>query len=261
MKQLLALLAILVLPIAVCAQDRSPPITLSGTYVLVDHVKGIEAPDLIGFHSDGTCLLNLDGSNGLTGNYFAGTDGSLKINPTPTAPSLSYTYEQGKVSMKITTENQEDLYYCQLPAQAPRVTFNDVLGIYSYGDENGDSAGEITADHRFREHIHEFSVEGPSGLGAIIASFFKGNSGERHVYYDVTMDGTCSLDNGVITYTVQHITGSPQQDQSFADILVKIDSSGFWIVDPYHDKVICEPPAKSLDLPPPPDGYTLATPQ
>jgi hypothetical protein len=46
------------------------------------------------------------------------------------------------------------------------------------------------------------------------------------------------------------------------DVAIKHDEKGLWVIDPMHDDLSLETPAKNLDLPPPPPQYSKpANPQ
>jgi hypothetical protein len=242
------------LPIAALHADESPgstSATLSGTYVLVEHPKGVEAPDRIAFHPDGSCAVDMDGQNGVAGKYHTDADGNLTIERGGGNPNLTYHFNREKITLILSNENQDDFYYGLLPDHPPHIGFSDLVGIVSCHNEAGDSVAEITPDHRFHDRLHELSCA--PGSAAWLAA-----APQDRVCYDLDLDGTCSYSGGVISYVVEHCRGSTQ-DQSLADVVIKHDDKGLWLIDPYHDKVICQPPAKTLDLPPPPPGYREVT--
>jgi hypothetical protein len=262
-KRLPSILAAFLLPVAAFGADSTPdpgPAAVTGTFVLIEHVKGVEAADRIAFHPDGSCVLDLDGRKGLTGSYNADADGNLSLVADGGKTALSYHFKRGKVGLVLSHDGDDDLYYGLLPDYPPRLQFSDLVGSFSCDDENGDSVTTITPDHKFSVHLRQLTTvaAAPSGIVSTIASWF--NGGANKVYYDIAIDGTCSYADGVTTYIVEHYAGSQPPDQSLSDVVIKRDDKGLWIIDPYHDKVICQPPAANLDLPAPPAGYDKATP-
>jgi hypothetical protein len=238
--------ALFFLPVAAFAADAG---ALSGTYVLVEHFKGVEAADRIAFHADGSCVLEIDGQSGVAGKYQVDPDGKLTINPGGGKPVLAYHYSRGKITLILSRQNDEDLYYGLLPDQPPHLQFSDIVGIVTCHNEAGDSVCEITADHKFRVRLHDLSVA--PGIAGWISAGPQG-----HVCYDVSMDGTCSYADGVTTYAVEHCDAAPP-DQSLADVVIKRDEKGLWLIDCYHDQVICQPWGTKFELPAAPWGYKL----
>jgi hypothetical protein len=188
--------------------------TISGKFLLFEHPRDADAPDAIEFRSDGSCIVDAGERTGILGKYHAYPNGSLKIDA-DTGTQTEYTYNYRP--------------------EGPHPQFAEIVGIFRAHSDLGDSAGEITADHRFRDHLQDLVPE-------------------EHVYYDINIDGKCSYSNGVVTYVPEH-SNAPQQDKYLRDFIVKRDGRGLWIVDPFHDTVLCETPATNLDLPSPSNGY------
>jgi hypothetical protein len=248
----LFLLAILGCTRAMLAADPdASPVKLSGTYVLIEHYKDVRAADRIAFQPDGHCSMTIDGTTGMTGVYDARADNSLAIRLDHGAAGLDYQFMQGKMTLKLSHENQDDLYYGQLPDHPPAIAFKDVVGIVTCHNEAGDSTCQITPDHHFQVQLRELSTPSEGGIFSVLSDII---TGQKRTYTDITADGTCSYADGVINYTVEHMK-SPEPDQSLADIVIKVDTTGIWIIDATRDEVICQPWGKSLDLPPPPSGY------
>jgi hypothetical protein len=225
--------------------------SLSGTYELVEHYKGVEAPDRIEFRADGSCVMDLDGAHGAVGKYHADSS-SLTIDPGGGSAALTYQYRLGTFNLVLSKGGQDDLYYGKLPAERPHVQFTDLTGMYSCHNEAGDSVCQVTANHEFHIKLRELSCVPWS------AQWLAGGAAGR-VYNDVFVDGTCSYADGVTFYKVEHYQG-PEEDQSVADVVIKRDNTGLWVVDAYRDKVVCQPVTTSMDLPPPPFGYSKASP-
>jgi opacity protein-like surface antigen len=250
-----AILALLCIASAAIAADPdASQVKLTGTYVLIEHYKGVRAADRIAFLPDNHCTLDIDGKTGVTGKYDARADNTIAITPDGGSGELDYQFTQGKMTLKLSHENQDDLYYGLLPDQPPAIRFSDVLGIVTCHNDGGDSSTQITPDHRFTVRMRELSTPPEGGVFSILSDIV---SGTKRTYIDITADGTCSYADGVIHYIVEH-TKSPEPDESLNDVVIKADSTGIWIIDPTRDQVICQPRATSLDLPPPPAGYTQA---
>jgi hypothetical protein len=211
---------------------------LSGKYLLVEHPKDVQAPDLLDFHPDGSCVVDLGVHTGIAGKYQTDDTGNLTLQPAGN-PEFKYHFQRLKTSIILTPDSGSPLYYGLKPDQPTPVAFTDAIGTYLARDQYGDSVTQITPDHKFLIHGHQFDNDG-------------------HVYYDIRLDGTCSFADGVITYNIAHSV-STQQDQYVRDLLVKHDDKGLWVVDAYTDAILCETPSKDLDLPPPPEGYREGT--
>lgn len=203
--------------------------------MLFEHPKDMDALDAIEFRADGSCLVDSGERTGISAKYHADPDGSLRIEAdTGSQTVYAYSYQLHKYTLVLSKDDKPDLYYVRL-IEGSHPQFGEIVGIFYSHSDLGDSAGEITADHKFREHLHDF-VPG------------------EHRYYDINMDGKCTYTNGVVTYIPEH-SNAPQQDKYLRDFIVKRDVNGVWFVDPFHDTVFCETPATNLDLPPPPQGY------
>ncbi len=61
--------------------------------------------------------------------------------------------------------------------------------------------------------------------------------------------------NGIITYFNKHSTPSVAGKFN-RDVIIRRDNAGIWVVDTFENTLLCEIPANSLDLPPPPPGYS-----
>jgi opacity protein-like surface antigen len=237
---------------AMAADPDASAVKLSGTYVLIEHYKDVRAAERIAFQPDNRCTLDIDGTTGIAAKYDARADNTIAITPAGGGGELDYQFVQGKVTLKLSHEGQDDLYYGLLPDHPPAIQFSDVEGIVSCHNDGGDSVGEITADHHFSVRMRELSAPPEGGVFSVLSDIV---TGQKRTYVDVTADGTCSYADGVIHYTVEHMK-SPEPDQSLNDIVIKADSTGIWIIDATRDQVICQPRATSLELPPPPAGYT-----
>jgi hypothetical protein len=208
---------------------------ISGKFWLSEHAVGENALDAVEFRPDGTCLVDDGERTGILGKYHADSDGGLRIEAEAGGrKAYSYKYQLLKYTLVLSNDDKESLYYVRLP-QGPHPQFAEILGIFYVHTELGDCAGESTADHKFRDHLHEFVLE-------------------DHTYYDVSIDGTFSYGDGVLTYLPEH-SNDPQPVKYSRDFIVNRDAKGLWQVDPFHDTIVCETPALNLDLPPPPVGY------
>jgi hypothetical protein len=225
-------------------------VELSGTYVLVEHPTGIKIPDRVAFQGGGACVVELEGKAGLAGKYQADAAGNLTIDAGNGEEPEKFQYARKQVSMILTDKDAGDFYYARLPAEKPHVEFKDLTGIFWCQNEMGESVTEITPVHRFRVLLRELSA--PQNILTPLLTQAKDRT-----YTDVTLEGTCSYADGVTTYTVEH-TDAAQPDQSTADVVIKRDAKGLWIVDAYHDAVICQPLVDKLELSAPPAGYQKA---
>jgi hypothetical protein len=249
----LAILSFLLCASAALAADPdASAVRLTGTYVLIEHYKGVRAAERIAFQPDNHCLMDIDGKAAVTGTYDARADNTIAIYPGDHSGELDYQFKQGNITLTLSRDNQDDLYYGLLPDHPPAISFKDVVGIVTFHDDWGDAATQITPDHHFSALMRDLSTPPEGGIFSGLTDFI---TGQKRTYVDVTADGTCSYDAGVIHYTVEH-TKSPQPDQSLNDIVTKVDSTGIWIIDINRDQVICQPWSKTLDLPAPPAGYT-----
>jgi hypothetical protein len=240
---------------ALAADPDASPVRLSGTYVLIEHFKGVRAAERITFHPDNHCVMDIDGKPGVTGSYDARADNTIAIYPGDHSGELDYQFKQGNITLTFSRENQDDLYYGLLPDHPPAIAFKDVVGIVTCHDDWGEAATQITPDHHFSVLMRGLSTPSEGGIFSVLSDIV---TGQKRTYVDITADGTCSCDAGVIHYTVEH-TKSPQPDQSLNDIVMKVDSTGIWIIDATRDQVVCEQWSKTLGLPPPPAGYTQAS--
>jgi hypothetical protein len=214
-------------------------VSISGHYILIEHVKNIDALDGIEFHPDGTCKVDYDGNAGVAATYKFGDDGKMTITLGDGSKAFTYGVKWQKISLKLSND-AADFYYALQPDGPSRLTFKDVTGIYDTHNSQGDYATEITADHHYRVHIRDFDPQG-------------------RTYFDVYTDGTCSFANGIVTYLPARSLGS-QMDVFIKDILAKRDAKGAWVIDPVDDKLLLETPAKDLSFPPPPAGYQATDP-
>jgi hypothetical protein len=213
---------------------------ISGKFLLFEHPKDADAPDAIEFRVDGSCIVDSGERSGIPGKYHAYPNGSLTINAdTGTQTEYTYNYQLLKYTLVLSKDDKSSLFYVRLP-EGPHPRFAEIVGVFYSHSDLGDSAGEITADHKFRDHLQNLVPE-------------------EHAYYDINMDGVCSYSNGVVTYVPEH-SNAPQQDKYLRDFIVKRDASGLWVVDPFHDAVLCEKLATNFDLPPPPSGYQKGDP-
>jgi hypothetical protein len=252
----LAVLGLLVFARAGLGADPdASPVRLSGTYVLIEHYKGVRAADRIAFQPDNHCTMDIDGKDSVPASYDARADNTIEIVPSDHSPELDYQFQQGKITLKLSKENQDDLYYGLLPDQPPVIAFKDVVGIVTCHNDGGDAATEITPDHHFNVLMRGLSTPSEGGVFSVLSDII---TGQKRTYVDISADGTCSYANGVISYTVEH-TKSPEPDQSLNDVVMKVDSTGIWIIDATRDQVICQPWGKTLELPPPPAGFSPAS--
>jgi len=225
-------LALFFLSAAFAAADSSvqPGGSITGRYVLVEHVKGVDAFDGIDFHPDKTCTVDYDGSNGIGGSYEINKDGTLSITMID-GDQLTYHFRRMKITLLLSQYGKDDLNYDLVPDPPSKLAFQDVLGAYLLRTAQWDGITEITAGHTFRAHIHTYNQDG--------------------TYTDMNFSGKCTYDNGVITYLPDDSTDILQRD-----VVIRHDAKSLWVIDPYNDDVRCEAPAKNLDLPPPPPQYS-----
>jgi len=214
--------------------------TLAGHYLLIEHDKDIDALDGIEFHPDGTCKVDYGGSTGVSGTYNLGGDGNLTITLDNSSQAFTYAVKRQKVSMVLSRGDHVQLYYALLPDSPPPFTFNDVVGIVDTSNSLGDYATEITAAHRFRDHIRYFDPQ-------------------AHTYFDLYTSGTCAFANGIVTYWPEQSLGTQAVD-FIKDVLVKHGANGLWVIDPFDDTLLRETHAKDLNFPAPPDGYHSVSP-
>jgi hypothetical protein len=208
---------------------------ISGKFWLFEHPTDQDTPDAIEFRADGTCLIGSGEGAGVAGKYHAQPDGVLKITADAGSQTeYTFNYQLLKYTLVLSKDGKPFLYYVRLPeGSAPQ--FTEIVGIFHANSDQGESAGEITADHKFRDHLCD-----------LVAS--------DHTYFDIKIDGTCSYSEGVVTYNPLH-SDAPQQDKYLRDFIVKRDTHGLWVIDPFHDTIMCETQASNLDLAPPPIGY------
>ena len=212
---------------------------LAGKFLLFNQPVGSDAPDAIEFRPDGSCIFEADGTTNIKSTYKADGDGSLKIEARAIFRSAyEFNYQLHSNTMVLSQDGKEDLYYVRL-TDGPHPKFDEILGIFGMHNDLGDSEGEITAGHTFRDHLHDLVPD-------------------DHTYYDISIDGKCTYADGVVTYFPEH-SNAPEQDKYLRDFIVKRDEKGLWVIDPFHDSVVCELAATNLDLPPVPQGYRLAT--
>jgi hypothetical protein len=81
---------------------------------------------------------------------------------------------------------------------------------------------------------------------------------EDRRYFELHMDGSFSYAAGVITYRLAH-ANLPRKDDYLRDFVVRREGRCVWMVDPFNDKLQCQKRAGTMDLPPPPEGYSLGT--
>lgn len=218
-------------------RGKLPGNGFAGKFLLSERPLGAEVLDAIEFHPDGTCLVDIDERNGVAAKYET-SDGHLRIETDGTSQKeYAYPYQLLNYTLTLQQNDGTRLIYVRMPG-GPRPQFKEILGIFGMHNELGDTAGEITADYKFRDHLHDLIPD-------------------DHTYYDIHMDGTCSYSNGVVTYVPEH-SDAPQQDKYLRDYIIKRDTNGLWQIDPFHDTVVCAPPASNFDLPPIPSGYRNA---
>lgn len=207
---------------------------LKGKFLLFEHPEGVDTPDAIEFSSNGACLRDVGDNRHIAAKYQIDREGRLVIvADTSTTTTYTYQYQLLNHTLKLAGDDLT-LFYVRPPeSQHPR--FEEIVGTFGMHSDLGESAGQITSDHKFREHLHNFVPD-------------------DHAYYDIHMDGTCSYGDGVVTYLPEH-SNAPQKDKYLRDFIIKRDASGLWIIDPFHDSIVCQTPATNLDLSPPPEGY------
>ena len=212
---------------------------LAGKFLLFNQPIGSDAPDAIEFRPDGSCIFEADGTTNIISKFMTDGEGKLKIEAQAIfRPAYEFKYELHTYTLVLSQDGKEDLYYVR-PPDAPHPRFDDILGIFGMHNDLGDSEGEITAGHTFRDHLHDLVPD-------------------DHTYYDISIYGKCTYADGVVTYFPE-LSNAPEQDKYLRDFIVKHDEKGLWVIDPYHDSIVCELAATNLDLPPVPQGYRLAT--
>src|SRR5579862_7103801 len=218
--------------------DKATNSQLAGKFFLAECPTGSIAPDAIEFRADGTCLVDAAGHSGVAGKYEVSEDDRLTIEADVGAwKEFNAPCELLKHTLTLEPNDDTDLIYVRMP-DGPHPQFNEILGTFSLHNDSVDSVGEITAEHKFREHLHDLDSD-------------------DHTYYDIHIDGTCTYSNGIVTYLPEK-SDAPQQDKYLRDFIIKRDSRGLWQIDPFQDAIICELPATNLDLPPVPSGYRIA---
>jgi hypothetical protein len=223
----------------IAACGGGPDKVISGKYSLFELPADRDAPDAIEFRPGGSCLIDSGERTGILGKYRASANGRLKI-AAESGMWKDYTckYELHKITLVLDPDEETSLIYVRLP-EGPHPEFTEILGTFFAHTDLGDSAGEITADHKFRDHLRYVDHE-------------------RHTYEEAEIDGKCTYADGVVTYLPEK-SDAPQQEKYMRDFIVKRDAKGLWLVDPFHDEVICQTPVTDLSLPPPPDGYGKET--
>jgi len=209
--------------------------SLTGKYLLYNHPEDIDAPDLIEFHPDGTCAIDAGDESGLQAKYHSYPFDRLTIEATAgDRKKYGYKYQLLKYTLILTSGEEDPLYYVRAP-DGPHPEFSEITGLFGAHSDLGNSAGEITADRTFKIHVLSLVAE-------------------DRTYYDITMDGKCTYVDGIVTYYPEHNTES-RPDKYVRDFIVKRDTKGIWLIDPFHDNLLLETPATNFDLPPPPNGY------
>lgn len=243
-KHLLGVLLILAFCIPVFGQEQSArPITqLSGKYYSVEHLKDAEVIDAIEFHPDGSCLVDIGGSNGVNGKYRLwqkNNSTGITIETGTAGPTLTYDVSCGDHALILTTQDGKTVVtYGIFPQGRSHPTFSDVTGIYLARASYGDGVTEITSDHRFR-------------------FLYRIYDSTSHTYMECSGDGKCTYSDGVLTYFPEH-SNAPEQEEYLRDLVVKHEGGKLWVVNPSDDTIQCETNVKSLDLPPPLPGYRAA---
>ena len=218
--------------------DKRANNPLAGKFFLSECPTGSVAPDIIDFRADGTCLVDAADRTGVAGKYEITEDDRLTIEADVGAwKEFNAPFELLKYTLTLQPSDGTTLIYVRMP-DGPRPRFSEIIGTFFAHNDSSDSAAEITADHKFRAHLHDLMAE-------------------EHTYYDIQMDGTCSYSNGIVTYVPEH-SDAPQQDKYLRDFIVKRDAKGLWEIDEFHDAIVCEQSATNLDLPPVPTGYQNA---
>lgn len=246
--RLLTSLVLLSLGIGCGNGSRSSNKGLAGKFFLSECPTDSVAPDAIEFRPDGSCVVDAGGRTSIAGKYETSAVGHMSMWLTVgvvqrhlviEADTVAWkqficSYELGNYTLTMQDADGTPLIYVRMP-EGPRPQFNQILGTFGVHNEAGDSAGDLTADYKFHDHLHELDPD-------------------KHLYHDVQVDGTCTYSNGVLTYRPEH-SNAPERDKYLRDFIIKRDSKGLWQIDPYHDTIICEPPVTNLDLPPVPSGY------
>jgi hypothetical protein len=234
-----ARIRVFLLVLLVCGFGTKPHNELAGKFLLCNQPVGSDAPDAIEFRPDGSCIFEADETTNIVSKFQADGEGKLTIEAAAIFRSAyKFKYQLHKYTLVLSQDGKDDLYYVR-PPDAPHPKFDDVLGIFGMQNEMGSSAGEITAAHTFRDHLHDLVPD-------------------DHTYYDLYIDGKCTYADGVVTYFPEH-SNAPEQDKYIRDFIVKHDEKGLWVIDPFHDAIVCQTAATNLDLPPVPSGYHLAT--
>jgi len=211
---------------------------IDGKFLLSDRPAEADAPDAITFRPEGSCVFDDGERRGAAGKYLADAAGHIKIEADAgPRKKYKYRYKLLRYTLVLSDDDGNSLYYVR-PAEGPHPSFNEILGIFSAHNDLGDTKGEITEDHHFRAHLLTLNAE-------------------DHTFYEISMDGSCNYEDGVVTYLPEH-SDDPQADKYVRDFIVKRDEKGLWIIDPLHDSLLCETPATNLELPPPPGGYQNA---
>ena len=210
---------------------------LIGRFLLAERPVGPWVPDDIEFHADGSCTIDNDERSGTTGRCQVHPNGQLSVASGKT-PRDSFTnaYRLLNYTLQVSQTGGSDLLYVRAP-RPPHPTKADILGIYWAHSALGDAGTELSADHTFRVRSVDLMPD--------------------HTYYEIQMAGAYVYEDGVIAYFPER-SNAPQKDRYIRDFVVKREKNCLWIVDPFHDTLLCETPATNLDLPPPPPGYRPA---
>jgi hypothetical protein len=150
--------------------------------------------------------------------------------------SFRGAYRLLNLTLRVSQPGGSDLIYVLLPPP-PHPTDADIVGAYRAHSDLGDTAGELSRDHKFREHLIDLMQD--------------------RTYYEIEMEGTYTYVDGVITYYPEHST-APQPDKYIRDFVIRKERTCLWVVDPFNDVPLCQTPVRNLDLPPPPAGYKPA---
>jgi len=239
-RRLLPSLLALIIPRAAFAASDDAGVALSGTYVLSQCPNNIQTFDRIVFKNDWTCLIDPGDGRSVPGKYQltgAGDSATMTIDPSSAMPPATYGIWRLDHSFWLTpASGGEPIGYSLLPPHPPNLNFDQIVGTFFCRERAGYNAFQITPDHKF--HSRAIALDS-----------------DAHTAQEIDVDGTVTYANGIITYFNKHSTPSVAGKFN-RDVIIRRDNAGIWVVDTFENTLLCEIPANSLDLPPPPPGYS-----
>ena len=209
-----------------------------GKFILADRAEGTKVLDAIDFQPEGKCVVASHGHTDLKGTYSMDEDGLLTIVAPEASPATyEYTFRYFPTSMILTTKDGDEFNYA-IPPAAPHPKESEVTGMFLVHTELGDALTELSADHTFRIHLHQYD-------------------NDEHTFVDIAMDGNWTYSDGIVEYRPKNQV-SPLKFEYVRDFMTKRDDKGLWCIDAYLHNEACMVPVEKFELPNPPAGYHQA---